>query len=95
MPTYTLSGVTRNANGAPLPSCNVMVFNTSDEAFLGESTSDGSGAYSVTLSSSTSACFAVAYLTGSPDVAGTTLNTLVPVTIPDPGVGGSWYWLGF
>jgi hypothetical protein len=97
MPTYTLSGVTRDATGNPLPSVVVEVYDTASNAYLGTATSDGVGAYTATLSSSTSACFAVGYLVGSPDVAGTTLNNLVPVEIPDPGAGAgqSWYYLGF
>lgn len=89
--TYSLSGTTRNLRGAVLPSVDVLVFDTATEDFLGTATSDASGAYTVTLSASSTAVFAVGYLAGSPDVAGTTLNNLVPVaTIVSSSKKASW-----
>jgi len=79
MTTYTLSGVTRDARGATLASVTVDVFDEASESFLGTSVSDSGGNYSVTLSASSTGVFAVGYLVGSPDRAGTTLNNLVPV----------------
>ncbi len=76
--TYTLSGVTRNAHGATLASVTVDVFDEASETFLGTSVSDSGGNYSVTLSASSTGVFAVGYLSGTPDVAGTTLNNLIP-----------------
>lgn len=94
---YTLTGVTRDSRGRPLGNVVVEVYDTGNESFLGDTTADSDGNYTVTLSSSTSACFAVGYLAGSPDVAGTTLNNLVPVAtvVPDPGSTSTWYLLGF
>jgi hypothetical protein len=72
-----LSGTTRDEFGAPLGACSVMAFKTSTRAFVAETTSDVDGAYTLTLHRSI--YFLVAYKTGSPDVAGTTLNTLTAV----------------
>ncbi len=77
--TYSLSGVTRDYRGSPLGSVVVDVFDEATETYLGTDTSDASGNYSVTLSASSTGVFAVGYLAGSPDRAGTTLNNLVPV----------------
>lgn len=75
--TWKLAGVTRNQHGAPLAGVTVDVFDDVTEAFLGTAVSDSGGNYVVTLSSSGHNLFAVGYLAGSPDVSGTTLNTLV------------------
>ena len=77
--TYSLTGITRNQRGAPLASVVVDVFDEGTESFLGTATSDSGGNYTVTLTSCSTAVFAVGYLAGSPDVAGTTLNNLVPI----------------
>jgi hypothetical protein len=77
--SYSLTGVTRNQRGAPLASVVVDVFDEGTESFLGTATSDSGGNYTVTLTSCSTGVFAVGYLAGSPDVAGTTLNNLVPV----------------
>ncbi len=91
--TYTLSGTTRNSRGTPLPNVVVDVFNEATEAFLGTATSNASGAYTVTLSASSTAVFAVGYLAGSPDVAGTTLNNLIPVaTVTSSSTGAHATW---
>ena len=72
---YTISGVTRNGQGAILGSCVVHLFLTATDVLWAVTTSDASGNYSFTVPSGSS-FYAVAYLVGSPDLAGTTVNTL-------------------
>jgi hypothetical protein len=74
---WILAGVTRGLHGQPLGLCNVFVYDSVTDGFMGSGTSDASGNYTVTLSSSGNNLFAVAYLAGTPDLAGTTVNTLV------------------
>lgn len=73
---YYISGVTRDLNGNPLGGCTVTLYRTSDNSVAAIVLSDGSGNFRIASSSSLTH-YIVAYLPGSPDVAGTTLNTLV------------------
>jgi hypothetical protein len=73
-----MSGVTRDTNGAVLGGVRVMIFTTSDMAFVGEVTSDSNGVWSILLLKG-GPFFQVCYKAGSPDVAGTSVNTLVPI----------------
>jgi hypothetical protein len=75
-----LTGVTKNSAGAALGSCRVMVYRASDLVFVGETTSDGSGNWTITVPAAWTH-FLVAYLVGSPDVAGTSRNDLIPTLI--------------
>jgi hypothetical protein len=72
---YSLTGVTRANTGVPLPGCSVFVFSTADNSVAAITTSDGTGTYLVPASNAITH-YAVAYLPGSPDVAGTTVDTL-------------------
>lgn len=73
---YVLSGVTRDSAGAILGSCTVEMFETATDLRLATTTSDAvTGAYSFTVANP-AVVYLVAYLSGSPDVAGTTVNTL-------------------
>jgi len=74
--TY-LSGVSRDSTGSPLANCRVLIFRTDDNAFVMETTSDGSGNWSVLMNKG-GPFFLVEYKTGAPDVAGTSVNTLIP-----------------
>ena len=76
---FTLSGVTRDSAGAILGGCTVKLFGTATDVLIATTTSDaGTGAYSfATFALGSTEYYAVAYLAGSPDVAGTTVNTLV------------------
>jgi hypothetical protein len=69
------TGQTLNASGAALGGCTVMLFNTATGQIVDTQVSDAGGNYKVTDPNAV-ACFVVAYLPGSPDVAGTTINTL-------------------
>jgi hypothetical protein len=73
---YAIRGVTKDSAGAVLGNCVVQLFKTDDDAFLGQTTSDANGAY-VLYASPTIQHYLVAYLAGSPDVSGTTVNTVV------------------
>lgn len=70
-----LMGVTRDTTGNTLGLCRVMVFRTEDNSFVGETTSDASGNYTI-LMNKAGAFFVVSYKAGSPDVTGATVNTL-------------------
>lgn len=72
-----ITGITKNSTGAALGGCTVDLFRTLDDLFLGTTTSDGSGNYSL-VAPIGGPFYVVAYLAGAPDVAGTTVNTLQP-----------------
>jgi hypothetical protein len=73
---YKITGVTKDANGTALPNCVVRLYYTLGDSLAGVTTSDASGAFSFSIGPSLT-CYIVAYLPGSPDVSGTTVNTLV------------------
>lgn len=76
--TRYIVGVTKDSAGAALGSVVVQLFRTSDDAFMGEMTSDGSGNFTF-ASPGNFNCYIVAYKAGATDVAGTTINTLLGV----------------
>lgn len=78
-PTYfRISGTTRDSAGAALGGCVVDWFRTSDDARLDSTTSDANGLFEFrTAGQPPNAYYLVAYKPGSPDRAGTTINTLV------------------
>jgi hypothetical protein len=69
------TGQTLNSSGNPIGGCTVQLFNTATGLLVDTQTSDSSGNYKVTDPNNV-ACFMVAYLPGSPDVAGTTIDEL-------------------
>lgn len=69
-------GVTKDSTGAVLASCTVDLFRTVNDVRVDSLDSDAVGAYEFRVGLST-AYYVVAYKAGSPDVAGTTVNTLV------------------
>jgi hypothetical protein len=74
-PNKVLSGVTRDASSNPLGFCTVKLFNTATDVLSQQTTSDASGNYSF-VCDGTQTWYIVTYLAGSPDLAGTTINTL-------------------
>ena len=77
---YRIFGVTRDSGLNVLAGCTVDVFSTQTNVLVGQMVSDSGGNYSVDVDGGTGQTFyAVAYKPGSPDVAGTTVNTLVGV----------------
>lgn len=73
---YAITGIARTASGAALAGATISLFRTSDHAYIGQTTSAGDGRYTFTVPDATTQYFAVAYKAGSPDVMGTTVNTL-------------------
>lgn len=72
-------GTTRDASGNPLGTCVVKGYLTSNDQFLRQLTSDANGYFEFCSEFSGAAHYLVGYRPGSPDVEGTTVNTLVPV----------------
>lgn len=72
-----IAGYTRTRYGVIEPSCTVRLFRTSDNVLVSTTTSDAGGYYEF-LDPAGSPFFAVAYKDGTPDIAGTTVNTLTP-----------------
>lgn len=70
-----ISGVTRDSGGAAIGNVTVQLFNTSTGTLVDTVTSDGGGSYTAEDPNDTTN-FAVGYLDGSPDTAGTTVNDL-------------------
>lgn len=77
--SFSISGVTRDSAGTPLANCSVDLFLTAEDTLVASTVSDGSGNFSFTLAGNSQNYFLRAYKTGSPDVAGTSLNTLIAV----------------
>lgn len=71
-------GTTRDSGGSVLGNCIVQGFVTTGDVFVGEMTSDPAG-YFEFPTQYTGAHYLVCYKAGSPDVAGTSVNTLTPV----------------
>lgn len=75
---FSITGTTKDSTGAALASCALELFRTTDDTPQIRSISDGSGAYSFSVGQGQT-YYIVAYKAGSPDVAGTTVNTLIGV----------------
>jgi len=74
--SYKISGVTRDAAGNAVGNCIVDLFYTQDDVKAATVQSDDSGNFTFLIGPNLQ-CYIVAYLAGSPDVYGTTINTLV------------------
>lgn len=73
-------GITKDSTGAVLGSCTVQLFETETERFVETKASDAiTGEYEFRSAALSTAYFVVAYKAGAPDVAGTTVNTLLGV----------------
>jgi hypothetical protein len=70
-------GVTRDQYGTPTGNCVVQLFRTSDDLFIMEITSDANGNFLLQSIYTPDTHYIVAYKAGSPDIFGTTVNTLV------------------
>lgn len=75
---YSVSGITRDGAGAILPFCRVELYLTAADVSIREVTSDVNGNYRFD-NPGTGPFYLVAYKAGAPDIAGTTVNTLVSV----------------
>jgi len=77
-----IKGTTFDNVGAPLANAVVQGFVTSTDAFVGQVTSNTDGTYILpTHNTAATAHYVVAYKAGSPDVAGTTVNTILPTNV--------------
>ena len=77
---FKIGAVTKDKNsGAAIAGCTVKLYRTVDDVVVATTTSDGSGNYAFWVNNSVDNYYARAYKTGSPDIAGTTLNTLTGV----------------
>ena len=65
--TYTISDITRDAGGDVIGNCTVQLFRTLDKAFITETTSSASGAYSFTVNSKVRQHFLIGYKSGTPN----------------------------
>ena len=75
---WELSGVTRDSTGAPLGGCTVHLFYASNDQFISAQISDPTtGAFTFQIGNNAGPFYVTAYLAGTPDVAGTSLNTLL------------------
>ena len=70
-------GVTRDQYGSPLGGCRVRCFLTATTELVSDVVSDGNGNYLATTPY-TGAHFIVVHRSGSPDVAGASVDTLQP-----------------
>lgn len=76
---HGLAGITRDSVGAALASCTVDLFSTTTDQLIATTVSDGAGAFSLPVSGPGGPFYLVAYKVGAPDVAGTTVNTLIAI----------------
>lgn len=72
---WLLTGVTKDSTGSALPFCDVDLFISANDVLQQRTQSDASGNYSFSVTIATQ-YYIVAYKAGSPDVSGTTVNTL-------------------
>lgn len=83
---FIISGVTRDATGTPLGACTVTALRVPemgapldpDAAVVAVVASDGSGVYTAQVPQNVPHQL-IGYKAGAPDVAGVTLNTIMPV----------------
>jgi hypothetical protein len=75
---YFFRGTCKNSVGTALGGAVVQGFLTSGDTFIGETACASDGTYELGTVYFASTHYLVAYYPGSPDIAGTTVNTLVP-----------------
>lgn len=77
-----IKGLCVDASDVAIPGATVQAFRTSDDTFAGfETQSRQDGSYDLGTNFAGVAHYVVAYIAGSPDRGGTTVNTLVPANI--------------
>jgi hypothetical protein len=73
-------GLCKNAAGDPLGGVVIQGFRTVDDLYIGEIQSDSNGRYELRCPNTPNdQHYLVAYYDSTPDLAGTTVNTLVPL----------------
>lgn len=77
-----LRGTCVDASDVPIANAIVQAFVTATDTFAGEVTGHTDGTYILGVEQSkATAHYLVAYKVGSPDIAGTTVNTLLPTNV--------------
>lgn len=77
-----LRGTCKDSGGTPVANAIVQAFRTSDDAYAGAVQGNNDGTYLLGVEQSkATAHYLVAYKAGSPDIAGTTVNTLLPTNV--------------
>ena len=77
-----LRGTCVDASDVPVANAIVQAYRTADDAYLGEVQANNDGTYGVGIEvAAGTPCYLVAYKPGSPDTAGTTVNTLTPTNV--------------
>lgn len=86
-------GVTRTSTGTVLANCVIDLFETGSDLVRGRTVSGADGSFNFG-NPGTGPFYLVAYKTGSPDVAGTTVNTILPTpyVYTPPSGGASLYF---
>lgn len=74
---FRVVGVTKDSTGTALAGCTVKLYRSRDDALIDQTVSDAAGNYSFASGSTVETYYIVAYKPGAPDVAGTTVNTLL------------------
>ena len=75
--SFSISGITRDASGVALGECAVDLFLSAEDTLVAQTVSDGSGNYSFVVNGNSQNYYIRAYKVGSPDMAGTSVNTLL------------------
>lgn len=73
--------VLEGGTGLPIVGAIVELYQTGSDTVLGVTTTDGTGAYLFYVGFNSGNFYCRAYLPGSPDTFGTTVNTLVAVSV--------------
>lgn len=77
-----LRGTCKDSGGTAVANAIVQGFVTATDAYVGEVQGNTDGTYVLgTQNAKTTAHYLVAYKAGSPDIAGTTVNTLLPTNV--------------
>jgi hypothetical protein len=77
-----LLGTCVDASDVAVANAIVQAFRTSDDLYLGEVQANTDGTYGVGIQvAAGTPCYLVAYKPGTPDIAGTTVNTLTPTNV--------------
>ena len=77
-----LRGTCKDSGGTPVANAIVQAFVTATDAFAGEVAGNTDGTYTLGVEQSKATPhYLVAYKAGSPDIAGTTVNTLLPTNV--------------
>lgn len=77
-----LRGTCKDSGGTPVANAIVQAFVTATDAFAGQVAGNTDGTYTLGVEQSKATPhYLVAYKAGSPDIAGTTVNTLLPTNV--------------